>query len=117
MRWPEASRLIDRIRRERPELIVDHQLSAGTKEHYCLRLYCILKEGRKLIRESLDTIYGSCGWKRYVERHPRPRCSPNQSYPTDALGREVDHHCFPVQAEPPRLPKSAPRRCWSGSSP
>ena len=106
MRWPETCKLIDRIRRERPELTVDHHTSGGTREHYCLRLYCIRKDGRRLIPESLDTIYGPGGWKAYLECNPQPWCKPEESYHTDAQGREVDHRGHLVQAEP--LPDAPP---------
>lgn len=99
MRWPDANRLIDRIRDERPELIVDH--FSTQQEHVALRVYCILKQGRQLIRESLDTLYGVDGWKRYKERHPELWCPPEESYHTDALGREVDHRGLPVRPAPP----------------
>ena len=36
MRWPDANRLIDRIRSERPELTVDHYAS-GNEGQYALR--------------------------------------------------------------------------------
>jgi hypothetical protein len=107
MRWPDTCKLIDRIREDRPELTVDHYGSGGADGHYTLRLYCMVKdstvpEGRRLIRESLDTIYGADGWKRYKERHPDPWCSPEDSYHTNALGQEVDHRGQPgSKAAPP----------------
>lgn len=99
MRWPDAHRLINVIREERPELTVDHYPS--TEGHYAVRVYCILKEGRRLIRESLETVHGKDGWARYKERHPGPWCRPEESYHTDHLGREVDHRGLPVRIEPP----------------
>jgi hypothetical protein len=112
MRWPDTCKLIDRIREERPELTVDHYGSGGADGHYTLRLYCMVKdstvpEGRRLIRESIDTIYGPDGWKRYKERHPEPWCRPEESYHTNALGQEVDHRGHPVTNEPPAAPRIA----------
>ena len=62
MRWPETSRLIDRIRRERPELTVEHHSSPATSDHWFLRLYCIRKDDRRIIPESVVTIRGPEGW-------------------------------------------------------
>ena len=106
MRWAETSRLIDRIRRERPELTVDHYGSGGTSDHDFRRLYCQKKtpEGRQFVPGSVDTIYGPDGWKRYLEAHPEPFCRPEESYHTDALGREVDHRGQPVHVEQPAAP-------------
>jgi hypothetical protein len=101
MRWPEATRLIDRIRRERPELTVDWLPSPGATDHWTLRVACILKAGRQVVPGSLDTFYGPDGWARYKEAHPEPWCRPEESYHTDALGREVDHRGQPVLAAPP----------------
>ena len=58
MPWPEASRLIDHIRSEQPALIVDTHAS-GTKDHVTVRVYTILKDGRRLIPESLEASYGT----------------------------------------------------------
>src|SRR5436190_7787247 len=64
MRWPETTRLMDRIREGRPEMTVDFHCTGG--EHYCLRL-CALKKGPggtdtlldyHLVEGSIDTIYG-----------------------------------------------------------
>jgi hypothetical protein len=93
---------MDRIREERPELIMDHH-SSNPSEHVHLRVYCILKEGRRLIRESLDTIYGKDGWERYKHHHP----APEESYHTDALGREVDHRGRPIVKAPPAAPPAS----------
>lgn len=111
MRWPETCRLIDRIRRERPELTVDHY-GSGPDGHYQLCVYCMRRgpgEGesaasRHLVPGSLNTIYGSDGWARYKERHPEPWCRPEDSYHTDALGREIDHRGQPVLRELPAAP-------------
>jgi hypothetical protein len=99
MRWPGASKLIDKIHKERPELIVDHYALDFRGETYALRVYTILKDQPPdadgmtwhLIQESLDTLYGPAGWDQYKQKHPEPWCPPEQSYHTDALGREVDH--------------------------
>ncbi len=101
MRWPDVLRLQERIRRERPELTVDSYPS-GT-DHYALRLYCMKKtpEGHELAQGSVDTIYGVDGWKKYLEEHPQPFCSPEESYHTNALGKEVDFRGNPVTKEPP----------------
>jgi hypothetical protein len=106
MRWPEVSRLIDRISRERPELTVDWHHSAGAPDHWYLRVYTIKKtaSGRQLVPGSLDTIYGPDGWARYKEAHPEPWCRPEESYHTNALGREVDHRGHPVTPKPPPAP-------------
>jgi hypothetical protein len=111
MRWPEARGLIDRIRRERPEMSVDWYSSPGADEHYQLRLYC-LKTGSAdgsvlpyhLVKGSLDTVFGPKGWEEYKRRHPEPWCAPEESYHADAMGREVDYHGHPVRKEPPAAP-------------
>ena len=65
-------------KREHPKLIVDWHASG--QDHFVLRVYCIRKQGRQVIRESLDTIYRPEGWKAYLERHPEPWCRPEESY-------------------------------------
>src|SRR4051794_40721443 len=126
MHWPETSRLIDRIKRERPELTVDHYASPGATDRYTLRIAC-LKKGPDasgigkfhLIPGSLDTIYGPDGWTGYKERHPEPWCRPEESYyHTNAMGREVDQagqRSLPRSHRPQR--GSPPRKCSTGSSP
>jgi hypothetical protein len=111
MRWPEARKLIDRIRRERPELTVDSYASPGTTEHYCLRISALRRgpaDGSvlpfHLIPGSIDTIFGAKGWEEFKRRHPEPFCRPEESYHSDAMGREVDHRGRPVRAEPPPAP-------------
>jgi hypothetical protein len=108
MKWPEACKLIEKIKAERPELIVDHY-ATGNDGSCALRVYCILKnqqpddEGmtRRLIKESVSTIYGPAGWVTYKVAHPEPFCRPEDSYHTDALGREVNHRGQPILEDPP----------------
>jgi hypothetical protein len=109
MRWPETCKLIDRIKTERPELTVDHYATGDG--HYGLRLCCLKKgpEGDSvlpfhLVPGSIDTIYGVKGWEKYRRRHPEPFCRPEESYHTDAMGREIDHRGQPVKTEPPTAP-------------
>jgi hypothetical protein len=83
---------------------VDWFPSGGATDHWYLRVYCILKEGRMLVPGSLDTFYGPDGWARYKEAHPEHWCRPEDSYHTDHLGREVDHRGQPVLRKQPPAP-------------
>jgi hypothetical protein len=110
MRWPEASRLIDRIKRERPELTVAHY---GSDTQYFLRIACLRKGAGPndltaryhLVPDSLDTIYGPDGWTRYKQAHPEPWCRPEEAYHTNALGQEVDHRGRVISREAPAAPR------------
>ena len=56
MRWPDVCRLINRINQERPELIAEARPSAGAKEHFYVRVFCIRKPHRQPIRESIASL-------------------------------------------------------------
>jgi hypothetical protein len=43
MRWPDICSPLDRIKAERPEMIVDFNSSPGASEQYFLHTYCIRK--------------------------------------------------------------------------
>jgi hypothetical protein len=100
MRWPEARELIERIRRERPELTVDdHPLSRLIQGGYRLQVYCCVKVNEeedpilnfRIIPESKADIYRVEDWEEYVRRHPQPWCALEDSYHENAMGQETDH--------------------------
>src|SRR4051794_3661131 len=100
MRWPDTCRLMDRIKAERPELIVDFHASAGTAEHYFLRIYCIRK-GRQIIPESLASLHSPRQWDEYKQQPPEPCCQPEKSFHTNALGQEGAPRGNPTRCKPP----------------
>jgi hypothetical protein len=101
MNWEETERLIERIRRERPELAAHAHASPGSKDQFFVRVSCVRKEDRQTIPSSVGKLYGTGQWSHYKSEHPEPFCLPGESHHTDALGRETDSRGLSIHRDPP----------------